>query len=177
MSLNDKQIRFAQEYIIDLNATQAAIRAGYSVNTAGSQGHDLLKNPEIQEYIQKRNQEIVNKLKLTQERVLQEYSKIAFFDIRKAFDSSGYMIPLDEMDDDTAGAIGGIEIIEQIEKAGEETIKTGDLKKIKIWDKRAALDSICKVLGYNAADKIEHSGQIETTKPVLQLPGGGTLDL
>ncbi len=49
MALNDKQRRFVGEYLIDLNATQAAIRAGYSEKTAGQQAFDLLKKPEIQE--------------------------------------------------------------------------------------------------------------------------------
>jgi phage terminase small subunit len=48
MSLNDKQAAFVREYLIDFNATQSAIRAGYSKRTAGSQAHDLLKIPEIQ---------------------------------------------------------------------------------------------------------------------------------
>jgi phage terminase small subunit len=46
--LNDKQTTFVREYLMDFNATQAAIRAGYSRKTAGSQAHDLLKKPEIQ---------------------------------------------------------------------------------------------------------------------------------
>lgn len=54
MALNDKQRRFVDEYLVDLNATQAAIRAGYSPKTAGSQAFDLLKKPEIHEYIEER---------------------------------------------------------------------------------------------------------------------------
>ena len=50
--MNEKQKRFCEEYLIDCNATQAAIRAGYSEKTAGSQAFDLLKKPEIQNYIQ-----------------------------------------------------------------------------------------------------------------------------
>lgn len=46
--LNDKQAAFVREYLVDFNATQAAIRAGYSKKTAGSQAHDLLKKPEVQ---------------------------------------------------------------------------------------------------------------------------------
>lgn len=51
MPITPKQQLFVKEYLVDLNATQAAIRAGYSVKTAGSQAHDLLKKPEIQEAI------------------------------------------------------------------------------------------------------------------------------
>lgn len=51
MPITPKQELFVKEYLVDLNATQAAIRAGYSVKTAGSQSHDLLKKPEIQEFV------------------------------------------------------------------------------------------------------------------------------
>lgn len=51
MPITPKQQLFVKEYLVDLNATQAAIRAGYSVKTAGSQAHDLLKKPEIQEFV------------------------------------------------------------------------------------------------------------------------------
>ena len=57
--LNEKQQRFADEYLIDLNATQAAIRAGYSEKTAGAQASRLLKDVKVSAYIKKRmeNQE------------------------------------------------------------------------------------------------------------------------
>lgn len=55
--LNEKQKRFCDEYLVDLNATQAAKRAGYSQRTAYSQGHDLLKHPEIKAQIEKRLEE------------------------------------------------------------------------------------------------------------------------
>lgn len=51
MPLNSKQKRFAKEYLIDRNATKAALRAGYAKKSAYSQGHDLLKKPEVQDII------------------------------------------------------------------------------------------------------------------------------
>lgn len=69
-NLNEKQKRFAAEYLIDLNATQAAIRAGYSVKTANEQGSRLLVNVSIQEYISYRQNEniICTDLRTTQKR-------------------------------------------------------------------------------------------------------------
>ncbi|MFD1165208.1 terminase small subunit [Sphingobacterium daejeonense] len=94
MALTDKQQRFVEEYMVDLNATQAAIRAGYSQNTAHSIGAENLIKPEIQEAIQKRKQELSDQTGITAERVLKEYAKIAFSDIRelvrgKVFDITG----------------------------------------------------------------------------------------
>lgn len=78
--LTPKQERFVAEYLIDLNATQAAIRAGYSEKTAGSQAHDLLKKPEIVAEIGKRQAKVADKLELSAERVLRELEYLAFYD-------------------------------------------------------------------------------------------------
>ena len=80
MSLNDRQTRFVQEYCKDFNATQAAIRAGYSEKTAGSQGHDLLKNPEIEEAIEERKIEIAIHAKIDAAWVLRQWHDIATAD-------------------------------------------------------------------------------------------------
>lgn len=76
--LNDKQKRFVDEYLVDLNATAAAKRAGYSEKTACEQGSRLLANVKVQAEIQKRKVELQNKLEITQERVRQELAAIAF---------------------------------------------------------------------------------------------------
>lgn len=76
--LTDKQKRFVDEYQVDLNATAAAKRAGYSEKTAYSMGQRLLKKVEIQAAIQKRQAKLRGKLEITQERVLEELAAIAF---------------------------------------------------------------------------------------------------
>lgn len=78
MALTGKQKRFADEYLVDLNATQAAIRAGYSQRTAYSIGDENLRKPEIKTYIQKRQKQLQEKTGITQERVLAELEKIGF---------------------------------------------------------------------------------------------------
>lgn len=77
-SLTPKQKRFCEEYLIDVNATQAAIRAGYSEKTAYSMGQRLLKKVEVQEYIQKRMTSLEYRTGITQERVLNEIAAVAF---------------------------------------------------------------------------------------------------
>ncbi|WP_082017872.1 terminase small subunit [Leisingera sp. ANG-Vp] len=83
MALTAKQERFVAEYLIDLNATQAAIRAGYSAKTAHSVGHENLRKPEIAKAIQEAQAKRSEKTGITQERVLQELARIGFADIRK----------------------------------------------------------------------------------------------
>lgn len=143
MSLNDKQRRFVSEYLIDLNATQAAIRAGYSSKTANEQGARLLAKVSIQKMIEERMSDREQRTEITQDRVLRELAKLAFLDIRKAFDSDGVLKSVHELDDDTAAAVAGLDVIEM----SSEDDKTCRLKKIKLSDKRAALELIGRHLG------------------------------
>ena len=76
MALNDRKRRFVKEYLIDLNATQAAIRAGYSEKTAYSQGQRLLKDVEINGLIQKEQQKRAETLDITKDRIVEELAKI-----------------------------------------------------------------------------------------------------
>lgn len=78
--LNDRQKRFADEYLIDLNATQAAIRAGYSKKTANEQAARLLANVSLQEYVQFRAKQREKRTEITQDRVLAELAKVGFKD-------------------------------------------------------------------------------------------------
>lgn len=144
MALNERQERFAQEYIIDLNATQAAIRAGYSEKTAYSIGQRLLKHVEIQERIQQAMKERATRTGITQDRVLREYARIAFFDPRKLFDEDGNPINISELDEDTAAAIAGLEVVQEL---NSETGRMSYTKKYKITNKLGALDSLAKHLG------------------------------
>ena len=74
--LNDKQKQFCNEYLIDLNGTQAAIRAGYSEKTARSIANENLTKPDIQEYIQKLQEGIAKRNKISQDEVLQDLIEI-----------------------------------------------------------------------------------------------------
>lgn len=152
--LNDKQRRFVEEYLIDLNATQAAIRAGYSAKTANRVGPRLLSNVGIAAAIAKAQEKRSARTGITQDRVLAELAKIGFADIRKAVrwgrnpgdvtsenaDPNGLniypvsLVPSEEMDDDTAAAVAEVSLTQ-----------TG--VKIKMYDKRAALVDIGKHLG------------------------------
>ena len=80
--LTPKQERFVQEYLVDLNALQAAIRAGYSKDTAGAIGHENLKKPEIQAAIAKARQEQQERTQITADSVVKEVALIAFADPR-----------------------------------------------------------------------------------------------
>jgi phage terminase small subunit len=155
MALRGKQRRFVAEYLIDLNATQAAIRAGYSERTAKQQGSRLLTYADIAAEVESRRAALATKAELQRSEVLAEYRKIAFQDIRRAFNENGSLKPIHELDDDTVAAIAGLEVSEIT--VGETVV--GHLKKVKLSDKRSALDSLAKFQGWSAPDKHELTGK------------------
>lgn len=160
--LTYKQEAFCQAYLIDFNATQAAIKAGYSKDTAGSIGSENLTKPEIRVRIGQLREEMGKGFNITRERIAQEYARLAFFDIRKLHTEDGALKPVTEFGDDEAAAIAGIEITDNWEKDQDgKPFVAGELKKVKITDKRGALDSLVKLMGYAAPDKIDH-----TVKPL-----------
>ena len=81
MKLTPKQIRFVDEYLVDFNATQAAIRAGYSPKTAAAAAARLLRNVNIQAEIARRQKDLQRRTEVTQERVVKELARIAFANI------------------------------------------------------------------------------------------------
>src|SRR5690349_3808788 len=111
--LSEKAACFVQEYLLDLNATQAAIRAGYSEATAYSQGQRLLKHVEVKKAIAAAKKERAERMAIKQDRVLAELARVAFFDMRRLYDAKGNLIPVHELDTDTAAALAGLDVIEQ----------------------------------------------------------------
>ena len=144
-SLNDKQAKFVEEYLVDLNATQAAIRAGYSPKTAGAQGFDLLKKPEIAAAIEKKRSQHAASTGLTVERLLTEAMRLAFFDVRKLTDADGNPIPINQLDDDTAAAIQGLELA--TERSRDEDGQATVVRKYKVADKNSAIERLFKHMG------------------------------
>lgn len=146
--LTPKQQRFVEEYLIDLNGTQAAIRAGYSPKTAEVQASRLLRDAKVYAAVEARKKELSESLQITQERVLKEYARIAFSDIRKTLTPGGNLLNPNDWDDDTAAAIGSIEVVTKALHNGDDAgTEVEHTHKIRTWDKKAALDSIAKYLG------------------------------
>lgn len=164
MALTAKQQRFVDEYLIDLNGTQAAIRAGYSPRTANEQSSRLLANANVQLATQERMKEREVRTHITQDRVLQELSRIAFFDIRKLYKEDGSLKKPSELDDDAAAVLAGIDVVEMtggmgIGADGMPQHIPMSTKKAKVFDKNGALTLAMRHLGM-LNDKMEHSGNV-----------------
>jgi phage terminase small subunit len=135
--LTPKQKRFVAEYLIDLNATQAAIRAGYSKNTAVAQGGRLLANVNIAAAVQRGAERREKRTEITQDKVLRELAAIGFYDILDFAEVApdGVSIKLTAaIPIEKRGAIAGIKTTQ----AGIE---------VKMADKLRALELIGKHLG------------------------------
>lgn len=144
--LTARQEKFCYEYVIDLNATQAALRAGYSEKTAYSSGSRLLKDVEIQKFIQTLQADLEKTAGITALKVLKEHKKIAFSDTSMI--REGWM---------TLKAYKELpkEIKDCIQEVATRETKYGNEIKIKFYDKQRSLDSISRILGFDAPTKIE----------------------
>lgn len=147
MKLTPKQERFVAEYLVDLNATAAAKRAGYNEKTAYSMGQRLLKNVEVQKRVQEANIARQERTEITQDMVLRETAKLAFFDIRKMFGKDGKPLDISELDDDTAAALVGLDVQDVYEGNGDQKQFVGYIKKYKMADKLKALELLGKHTG------------------------------
>lgn len=157
VSLTEKQARFVEEYLIDFNASDAARRAGYSASTAGQIGFQLLKKTSIIDALNRRRAAIAKSTGITQERILQEYACIGFSDIRKAVRWKSNILAT-AVDPDTGEAAGvhvtDIELVDSEALDDDTALAISEIAKdargglkLKMYDKKAALDSLARVYG------------------------------
>ncbi len=147
MRLTPRQQRFVDEYLLDLNGTQAAIRAGYSVNGAEVQGSQLLSNPKVKARVDRALAQRANRIQVKQDDVVRELLRIAMANPADAYDANGALLPIREMPENLQRAISGIEVEEIYSGRGEERVKIGEVRKVKFWDKPRALEMLGKHVG------------------------------
>lgn len=159
MKLTAKQIRFVDEYLVDLNATQAAIRAGYSEKTANTIGAQNLAKLSIQAEILRRQKDLQRRTAISQDRVIKELARVAFADVAdyvqvetRIINRGDIEVPLElavhketaELSADQRAAIASI-------KQGANGVE------IKLHDKIKALELLGRHIGmFN--DKLSLSG-------------------
>jgi phage terminase small subunit len=144
--LTDKQASFVSNYLIDKNATQAAIRAGYSKRSAEAIGDQLLGKTIVVEAINKALQKQQERVLITADEVILELKRVAMLDIKEAFDENGNLKNLEDMPEDTRRAISGIETEIEYSGKGADREEVGFVKKIKLSDKVRALELLAKHL-------------------------------
>ena len=130
-----------QEYLVDLNATAAAKRAGYKDPNIGRQ---LITKNNVSAAIQKAMQNRSKRTEITQDMVICELAKLGFFDIRKLFGDDGKPLDISKLDDDTAAAVVGLDVQDVADSDGNYI---GYIKKYKMADKIKALELLGKHFG------------------------------
>lgn len=139
--LNKKQQLFVDEYLIDLNATQAAIRAGYSVNSARDIGCENLTKPNIQEAIAKAMAERSKRTGVNQDRVVLELARIAFVNPKNLIDPEDASVRPDATEDDLA-CIQSVKVKVMDGEKGSSTER-----EVRLHDKMKALEKLGQHLG------------------------------
>jgi phage terminase small subunit len=141
--LNRRQEEFVRQYLLDLNASAAYIRAGFNArgNSAEVNAARLLRNAQVADAIEKAMAERSARTQISADRVICELAKIAFFDVRNALNDDGSIKSLSELDTDTAAVFASFDLVEW---AGEQG---GVMHKIRLTDKLRALELLGKHLG------------------------------
>ncbi|WP_320052797.1 terminase small subunit [uncultured Acetobacteroides sp.] len=162
-ALSPKQRRFCEEYLIDLNATQAAIRAGYSERTAGSIGQENLKKPEIKTFIKNLREEVRERNRIKLDELIQTLAAIVRLDPVDLFNDNGTIKNLSDMPEAARKCITELKLMEISSVDGP----IGMMKTIKLTSKLEAIEKLMKHLGGYEKDNEQRKPEIGT---VVVLP-------
>ena len=157
-SLTSKQKKFCEEYLIDLNATQAAIRAGYSSNRASEIGYQLLHKTTVQGVIQKLQKLLSEKTDVSAQKVINEFAKIAFTNPKELFGEDGSPLSISELPDNVAAVVSEIKTRQLQSKDSPVIIET----TYRLHSKVAALENLSKHLGLFEKDNIQKGNEMKT---------------
>lgn len=159
--MTPKQAAFIREYLIDLNATQAAIRAGYSEATAYSIGQENLNKPEIAAAINEAQADRAERTQINADYVLNRLVEIDNMDVLDIMDDKMNLKPVHQWPRVWRRYLSGFDVAEMFEGRGDDREMTGILKKIKWPDKVKNLELLGKHVGVQAfKDRVEHSGEV-----------------
>lgn len=160
--VTDKESLFVVEYLKDLNATDAYMRAFGLENrkSAGVQASVLMSKPRIKAAIQKAMDARAQRVEITADMILREILLIAKTDLANAYDEGGRLRPIHEIPEDTRRAIAGVKVFEEFEGFGKERHKIGEVRELKMWDKLKALELLGKHLKL-FKETVEITGTLE----------------
>lgn len=159
--LTKKQEAFAVAYVKSGNATAAYRKAyassGMSEAAVNVEASRTLAHPKIALRIEALRAPALKASVLSIERTLQEVARLAYFDPRTLYKEDGNLKRPDEWDDDTAAAVAQLEVLEEYQGKGADRELIGHTRKLKLWDKNAALEKAMKHLGLYERDNAQRS--------------------
>jgi phage terminase small subunit len=150
-----KQRVFAEEYVVDLNATQAAIRAGYTASAAGMMGYKLTHKPEVKYFIDKLLREKSIRREITKDEIARQAAYLATFDRLDFVDERGRPITDPRLRNERARNVSTVDLEVTTDAEGNERVR----QYIKMPNKAAGVDLAAKLLGAYAPTKeeVQHS--------------------
>ncbi|ARC79615.1 TPA: terminase small subunit [Pseudomonas aeruginosa] len=151
MALTKKQRLFVDEYLIDLNATQAAIRAGYSTRRATEIGYQLLQRPEVAQAIQAAMAERSRRTEVEADYVIRRLREIDEMDVLDILEDDGSFRSIRDWPRAWRQFLSGIEIAELFEGRGDDRRIAGVLRKVKWPDKLRNLELLSRHVGTESA--------------------------
>lgn len=162
MALTDKQEMFCREYLVDLNATQAAIRAGYSEKTANRIAAQLLSKLDIEKRIQELMNDRSERLEITADYVLNRLVEIDQMDVLDILHNDGGIKPIHEWPKVWRTSLSGMDLAEMFESKDGERDLVGIMKKIKWPDKVKNLELLGKHKNVSAfVDKVDLTADVK----------------
>lgn len=169
MPLVARHARFVEEYLVDLNATEAYVRSGGRARgkAANVTACRWMAREDVQEAIKAGMAERSKRTGITADMVLAEYAKLAFLDPRRFFDEHGNLIDVHKLPADVAAALGAMDVT--VERVGEDENgkpQYAMIRKIKFADKKGALDSVARCLGM-FKDKVDHTSSDGSMTPTV----------
>jgi phage terminase small subunit len=156
LRLTPRRQRFVAEYLVDLNGTQAAIRAGYSPRTANEQAARLLAKASVSQAVAEGQARHLAKAEISAERVLEEVRRIAFSDVRGLFDGNNDLKPMRDLTPEQTAALA---ILDRHHSALADG-RSISILRIRFWDKLRALEMLMKRFGL-LTEKVEQSGVVQ----------------
>jgi phage terminase small subunit len=151
-ALTPRQDRFVREYCVDCDAKHSAIRAGYAKTAAGSTGHKLLKIPHVWQAIQARSREMMRRVEVSEMRVKEELSAIAFARPLDIFDAAGNLRPPADWPEALQACVSQVEVVRRNLTTGDGKVDT--VIRVRFWDKTKALEMLGRHLAM-FADRVD----------------------
>ncbi|HBO0130286.1 terminase small subunit [Pseudomonas aeruginosa] len=169
MALTKKQRLFVDEYLIDLNATQAAIRAGYSTRRATEIGYQLLQRPEVAQAIQAAMAERSKRTKVEADYVIRRLREIDEMDVLDILEDDGSFRSIRDWPKAWRQFLSGIEVAELFEGRGDDRRIAGVLRKVKWPDKLRNLELLSRHVGTESAALDIELKRLEVAKKRAEL--------
>lgn len=147
MTINEKQKRFCEEYLKDFNGAQAAIRAGYSKESAKEQASRLLTNANVATYLTLLKDQNSKNHSDLKNLIVEEYKKIGFSNIQDFIEADNSIVDISQIDREKAAVVESIKKTETEFSGANESTGTKTTVQIKLWDKLNALEKLGRYVG------------------------------